>query len=292
MVTLVTLLACAAVSGPDLLVSVDTLAQTRDDYLVIDAGPAESYEAGHIPGAAHLDVNTLSEDRDGVKGRIKATEDLVPLLEAAGIAMNQPIVVYSPMEEPGDLKTATRLFWILDYVGYPDVRVLDGGLARWKAEGKAVDTGPSTIPPIEGLELTPDAALITDLRYIRHVLSGGGNALYDCRSPAEYTGEKQPSSTAKAGHIPGAHNAPADDVLNQDGTFKPAEELKHLFPDDASRPIAYCNTGRSATVGYFTLRLLGRSDAVLYDGSMSEYTQAEDLPVATGDYTPANPQGE
>lgn len=279
MLHLVTTLIAAAVSGPELLMSADALAATRDDVFVVDAGTADAFEKEHIPGAAHLDVGALSEERDGAKGLLKSVEDLTPLLEKAGIPMNQPVVVYSHMAEPGDIITATRLFWILDYVGYPDVRLLDGGLAKWKAAGHPVESGPATVPPITGLALTPDPAKITNLDYVLHVVAGGGNALYDCRTPEEFGGFSLPSTALKAGHIPGASNAPALDLLNPDGTFKPADELKHLFPDDAAAPIAYCNTGRSASVGFFALRLLGRDDAVLYDGSMTEYTRAPDAPV-------------
>ncbi|MBP8129362.1 MAG: sulfurtransferase [Candidatus Hydrogenedentes bacterium] len=278
-----------AVTFVMLLIATDQLQQLQG-VQVVDARPIEAYAAAHLPGALHLDPATLSEERDGVQGLLKPVETLAALLSEAGLQPARHVVVYSGMDKPDDLKNAARLFWILEYLGFPRVSVLDGGFAKWRAEGRPVEAGAPPVPPepVPELSLTPRPELLAVREDVLAIIGTSRGTLVDMRAPEEYAGLAKKDFVLRAGHIPGACNLPATDFAVKMGsdiapyyTLRPVTELKQAIQGDASAPvITYCNTGRDASVGYLVYRLAGIDRVAVYDGSMAEWGNHPGLSVA------------
>lgn len=276
---------CAALAPEQLLKNPEDL-QDRKGLLVIDCRPAEAFAAGHIPGAAHLDQASLSEEREGIANELKPTDELAALLAHAGIDAEKHLVLYTGMDSPADLKNVTRLFWALEYLSYERVSILDGGLAAWKAQKRPLETGPTTVGPIKPGKVSarPRQALIAEYETIAEMTASGQGVLVDCRSPEEYAGLAKKDFVAKKGNIPGAVNVPAADVIDATTLLlQPAQALAAaIAPANAAADtpvVTYCNSGRDATVGYFAFRLAGHSRVAVYDGSMQEWAQKEGLAV-------------
>ena len=272
--------AWGALHGDRLLMQPAQLAATPDG-LPVDARGKDAFEIGHIPGAAHLDVDTLSETRNDVRGLLKPVDDVRMLVAMAGLAPENHLIVYAA---GGELKAATRMLWILEYLGYPRVSVLDGGYEHWVATGTPPATGASDVRSVRVESLPKNVR--SELLASKDEVKGGACALVDLRSGAEYTGDSKKDFVKESGHIPGAHSLPAGDLL-QEGSpvFQPmgviADQLKQQGAGDDTRVVTYCNTGRDATVGYFAYRLMDHNNVAVYDGSMAEWAQHED--VAQGD---------
>jgi len=282
--------ALAALAPEQLLVAPAGLEGLKK-VIVVDARTAEQFAAGHIPGAAHLDQAALSEERNGIANELKDLDPLTDLLAAAGLNSDKHIVVYSGMEKPDDLKNAARLFWALEYLSYEKVSILDGGFARWVAEGRPVETGETKVGPVKRgqVDAHPRAALLAEYETVVEMAATGQGTLVDCRVPEEYAGLSKKDFVAKKGNIPGAINAPAAEVIDEKtGLLKSAQDLAVLIapvkPGDEEPVVTYCNSGRDATVGYLAFRLAGHDRVAVYDGSMSEWATKESLPVgaATG----------
>ncbi|MDX9974534.1 MAG: sulfurtransferase [FCB group bacterium] len=262
------------------------LANLEDAY-VVDVRSAAAYAEGHIPGAVNVDVASFSEKRGGATGLLKPLDALRPLVEQAGLSPDRHVVVYATSaKSTEDFRDATRLFWILEYLGFPRVSVLDGGFARWQAEGRAIETRPVTPTPTSLPDLKPREELRANAEEVAEAVKSDEVAVLDVRSPEEFAGEKKNDVVAKAGHVPGAQNLPSSEMLDAvKNAVKPEnadKELSELGVKPDKPVITYCNTGRQASVGYFTLRLLGRDNVALYDGSMSDWTVDPDRPVEQG----------
>lgn len=272
------LLILTALQGDSLLLQPEQLGDLPDAMLV-DARSREAFEAGHIPGAAHLDVTTLSETRDDVRGLLKPVEEVRALVAEAGLDPNTHMVVYAASDM---LKDATRLFWILEYLGYPKVSVLDGGYDAWHDLGAPLATGASVVDPVPVSSLPAQER--PELLASKLEVANRECALVDLRSADEYAGASKKDFVEKPGHIPGADSVPADALV--DGTtprFRAtgviANILKEHGADEARRVVTYCNTGRDATIGYFAYRLAGHDDVAVYDGSMAEWAESEDVSI-------------
>jgi thiosulfate/3-mercaptopyruvate sulfurtransferase len=239
----------------------------------------------------HLDPSVLTEEKMGVTGLLKPLDQVVQILFDAGLSPDKYIVLYSGMADDEDFKNATRIFWVLDYLGYDRMPVLDGGFAKWKSENRPVSTEPVTPVPADraAFKIQPRVNLSVTRDQVGAAVQDKKTLLVDLRSTAQFTGEGKASYVARAGHIPGASCSPATAMLRpENGYFvvKPREELVTILGVAELRPdqpiITYCNTGRSASVGYFILRLLGWEAVSLYDGSMSEWSTFANLPLETG----------
>ena len=184
---------------------------------------------------------------------------------------------------------AGRLAWALRYYGHDEVRILDGGWSRWLAEGRPTSTAPPPPAPQQtAFTARPRPALRRTAREVEGVLGRADVVLIDARPPEQYAGEV--TASARAGHIPGALNVPyARLVDGATGRFLPALELARVFKnggvDVAALPreiIVYCNGGVSCTVPLNALRMLGRDDVAVYDGSWNEWGADASLPISTG----------
>ncbi|MCP4644754.1 MAG: sulfurtransferase [bacterium] len=269
-----------------LLVSTQLLPQLGD-AVVVDVRPGTQYAALHIAGALHMDPTTLAETRDGVKGLLKPVEQVTSALGEAGIDPKKHIVVYCAMNEPDDFHLAARLFWILEYVGYPRVSILDGGFAKWRSEKRPTGTGwpRSDAVTVTGLQVR--SVRLATLEQVDDLRKGGGGALLDMRPAEFYKGKTKKEAVQRAGHIPGATSTPATTFTKgRYDELKPVaklnRELKNAGVSEGDPVITYCDSGRSGSIGYFVGRLAGVETISLYDGSMAEWASDAERPVATG----------
>ena len=289
MSVLVSLGLMLSVSLSSILVDAKSLAEL-DNSIIVDARDPASFESGHIPGATNLSVDSLSEERDGVVGMLMPMEALIPLFAKAGLETDKPIVVYSGLYESSELKQATRLFWALEYAGFSDVKLLDGGLAAWEASGRPLIKGATKRAPTEVGALTvlrPATGRIATRDDVMKARLNTKTIVADLRSKENFTGASKKDFIARGGHVDGAESQPADSfVEGSDHTFKTPDVIRALL--DASKNardksvVTYCNTGRDATIGYVAYRIAGFDQVAVYDGSMAEWGNQADCPMSEG----------
>jgi thiosulfate/3-mercaptopyruvate sulfurtransferase len=225
--------------------------------------------AGHIPGAAFLDVDRDLAGEPGERGRHPLPEatDFEAAARGAGIGRGSRVVAYDEAGEGG----AARLWWLLRHFGHGDVAVMNGGLRAWRAEGGPLRPGPEEVEggdfaarPLEGDAVGPDDLRAKTVR------------LLDARAPERFRGETEPID-AVAGHIPGAVNLPFAE-LAPEGRLPPADRLRERLGDEPF--VAYCGSGVTACIVVLAGEIAG-VEGRLYPGSWSEWSR-RGLPVQTG----------
>jgi len=247
-------------------------------YTLAGDGPA-LYAAAHLPGAAHLDLDAVLAGEPGPGGRHPLPEPSVVEagLRALGVRDGDDVVVY---DQQTSLASA-RAWWVLRWAGLADVRVLDGGLAAWRAAGFAVTTEVPT-PAAGDVTGTAGSVPVLDAEGAAQVARDG--ILLDSRAGERFRGETEPIDPV-AGHIPGARNAPMADQLEDDGRFRSPAELSAYFADlgvDGSTPVGTsCGSGVTAAHTALALHLAG-VEAAPYIGSWSHWVTDPARPVATG----------
>ncbi|MCE0505997.1 MULTISPECIES: 3-mercaptopyruvate sulfurtransferase [unclassified Roseivivax] len=279
---------------PRTLVSTDWLAQHLNDpdLRVIDASwylPAmqrdakAEYEAAHIPGARHVDIDALSDARSELPHMAPPPEKFMSRMRALGIGDGHQVVVY----DGAGLFSAARVWWMFKLMGHMDVAVLDGGFPKWQAEGHPVE---DMAPVIRDRHMTVrrQAHLVRDVTQVSSAAKLGDHEIIDARPAARFAGsDPEPRPGLRAGHIPGSKNLPFTALLNGDGTLKSPEALRAAFEAagvDLGKPaITSCGSGVTAAVLSLAMERFGKRDHSLYDGSWSEWGQFPTLPVATGE---------
>jgi thiosulfate/3-mercaptopyruvate sulfurtransferase len=273
---------------PRMLVSTDWLAEHLDhpDVVVVESDEdVLLYDTGHIPGAVKIDWHMDLNDpvtRDYVDGAAFGE-----LLASKGITRDTTVVFY------GDNHNwwAAYALWVFTLFGHPDVRLLDGGRARWVAEGRDLTTDVPERVRVEYPLVERDDSQIRAYRddVLRHI--EGGRPLIDVRSPQEYSGELlhmpdyPQEGSLRGGHIPGAGNVPWKRAANDDGTFRSAEELRAIYVDEQGLSadddiVAYCRIGERSSHTWFVLRhLLGFERVRNYDGSWTEWGNLVRAPI-------------
>lgn len=260
------------------------------DLIVFDASwhlpgggrdAADEFATGHIPGARFLDLAALADPQDPLPMMLPDDARFNAAMRAAGVSNDSRVVVY----DDSDLHSSARAWWMLRVMGTARVAILDGGLAAWRAEGRALDSGAARAgePGIFGAH--SDRGRVRDLAAMRANLASGAEQMLDARSPARFAGdEPEPRPGVEPGHIPGSINLPYARFFDADGRWRSPGELRAIFDAegvDLHRPVvATCGSGVTAAVIVFALHLLGH-EAALYDGSWSEWGAA-DVPKAKG----------
>jgi len=281
-------------SAKNWIVETDWLAAHLDapDLVVFDATwhlPTESrdakaeYLAEHIPGALFFDIDDLSDEKSQLPHMLPSTVKFASRMKKMGVGDGARIVVYDSY----GLFSAARAWWTFRIMGHDDVAVLNGGLRKWKAEGRPLEDGPA--PRRSERHYTPrfHAELVRDVDDMKSLAGKAGAQILDVRSEGRFAGtEPEPRPGLRGGHIPGSRNLPYTAMLNEDGTLKSAEQLEALFKsagvDPALPVVSTCGSGVTASIVSLALAMLGQTNAAVYDGSWAEWGQDNGLPVTAG----------
>ena len=244
------------------------------------------FEQARIPGALFFDLDAVSDHTTDLPHMLPTAAAFAEAVGAMGIAETDTVVVYDTL----GLVSAARVWWMFRVMGATDVRVLDGGLPQWRAEGRPVDTGPAPLPSQAPFEARLDPTAVATRADIAGV-SRTGDQILDARSAGRFAGTApEPRPGLRGGHMPGAQSLPFVALLNPDSTLKRGHALEAAFADagiDAARPvITTCGSGVTAAILTLGLAELGRPSR-LYDGSWAEWGGRDDTQVITAAVGPA-----
>jgi len=269
----------ARLSDPHLLV-----ADTRWSLLERDKG-RRAYADGHVPGAVFLDVETdLAAPRGQGPGRhpLPRAAAFAASMSRAGVGSETHVVAY----DFGDGSTAARLWWLLRYFGHDRASLLDGGFARWTAEGRPLETrAPVRVPA--NFVASPRPAMVVDAEAVERLRHDPATLILDSRLPERYEGRTEPIDPVAA-HVPGARNRPYPANLRsrEDPRFLEPDRLREEFialgAHRAERVVCYCGSGVNACQNVFALRLAGFDHGVLYEGSWSDWCSVPTRATRTG----------
>jgi len=281
--------------GQEPLIGVDELASrlTDDTLRIIDcrfdlmdpAAGRESYLAGHIPGSVYAD---LDADLAALVGPTTGRHPL-PEIDVAtetfrrlGVSHETDVVVY----DSAGGAMAARAWWMMRWLGHDRVRILDGGLPCWQAANWPLEDGEVSAEPGKFQAAPRDECVVTIEEVVAGLEAGGDLLLVDARDAARFRGELEPIDTV-AGHIPGTLNLPFTEALNEDGTFRPEDELEALWEGilGESKDVAWaamCGSGVTACHLAISALLAGYREPGVYVGSWSEWIRNPDRPVETG----------
>ena len=278
----------------DPLVSTDWLAAHLDDPTVriLDASfklpgvtplPREDFLGAHIAGAAFFDVDVISDHGLSLPHMFPSEGHFADGVGALGVSNAHTVVIY----DAGGWVAGPRAWWMFLAFGHTDVRVLDGGLQKWRAEGRAIESG--EVDPVPARYTASfDPGFVRSRQQLVANLDSRAVQLVDARPQPRFEGSvPEPRAGLRSGHIPGSRNVPYAKLFDAaTGTMKPLEELRAALNDagvDLDRPIVTtCGSGVSALVLTLALYRLGVRGTALYDGSWADWGQADGPPVATG----------
>jgi thiosulfate/3-mercaptopyruvate sulfurtransferase len=271
---------------PEVLVDTNWVDQHKNDPKVrvaeVDYDPTANYTLGHVPGSVLIDWK--ADINDPLTRNIITQQACESLLQRVGVNDDTTLVLY------GDFNNwfAAFAFWVFKYYGYKDVRLMNGGRKKWLEEDKPVTKDIPSHAKGNFKASEPDSSIRVFLKYVRDTL--GSKILVDVRGPKEFTGEilappEYPTEHAqRGGHIPGAVNIPWGQAVNEDGTFKSADELQKLYQSKGvaadKEVISYCRIGERSSHTWFVLKyLLGYPNVKNYDGSWTEWGNMINNPI-------------
>jgi thiosulfate/3-mercaptopyruvate sulfurtransferase len=278
----------------DPLVTTDWLAAHLNDATVklVDATfklpgvlplPKDDYLAAHIPGAVFFDVDAVSDHDNPLPHMFPSAAQFGRDVGALGIGNDDTVVLY----DAGGWVAAPRAWWMFLSYGHDKVRILDGGLKKWRAEGRPVESGEVTPKPAT-FKAAYDAGRVRAIGEMIANVASKAEQVIDARAGERFEGRVgEPRPGLRSGHIPNSRNLPYGQLFDAaTGAMKPLDELRRAFAGagiDIDRPIVTsCGSGVSAAVLTLALYRLGVRGTALYDGSWSEWGQADGPPVATG----------
>ena len=276
----------------DMLVATDWLADNLAGVTVLDAtkhlasagrDPAADFAEAHIPGARFLDLGSLNDPASPVPAALPTAEQFAERLARLGVKDSDRVVLYDDIV----LRTSARAWFVFRMFGWREVAVLDGGLAKWRAEGRALESGDPSPARAAPSAFAAETGRVRSKADMLANIESRAEQVVDARDAARFTGaEEDTVHNLPGGHIPGSRHLHYRAVLNEDGTFKRGDELRAAFEEagiDLDRPVAAtCGSGVTASVLLFALALLGKHDGALYDGSWSEWGDDPATPKETG----------
>ena len=237
------------------------------------------YEAAHIPGAVFVDMEDVSDPSSPLPHTLPSEHQFASRMRALGLGDGDRFVVY----DNSPLHSAARIWWMLRTFGARNAAILDGGLEKWRAEGRPLAAGEEQR---KGGHFTAalDRSAVVDKAAVRAL---AGEEIVDARPASRFLGQDaEPRPGVQPGHIPGSKSAPQSEFFNADGTWKRGDALRAVFDAsgvDLSRPmVTTCGSGVTAAVILFGAHLLGKDDVRIYDGSWSEWGSDPDTPKARG----------
>jgi thiosulfate/3-mercaptopyruvate sulfurtransferase len=276
------------------IVETDWLAAHLDapDLIVFDGSwhlPATGrdakaeYQQAHIADALFFDIDDLSDEKSSLPHMLPSTVKFASRMKKMGVGDGIRIVVY----DTEGLFSAARVWWTFRAMGHEDVAVLNGGLRKWKAEGRPLEDGPPRKRPECHFTPLMNASLVRDMDDIKQVLEKTSAQIVDARPAGRFAGsDPEPRPGLRCGHLPGARNVPSQSLLNGDGTLKAPAELAKIFAsagiDPALPVITTCGSGVTASILSLALAVLGQTNAAVYDGSWAEWGADNGLPIETG----------
>ena len=240
------------------------------------------YEAEHIPGAVFMDIDEIADTSNPAPHMFPSEHKFASRMQSLGLGDGNRFLVY----DNSPYHSAARAWWMLKSFGAHYVAILDGGMAKWKAEGRPTESGR---PQVRHGHFTPmlDRGAVADKDYVSGIVHSGEHEIVDARPASRFAGEDpEPRAGVSGGHIPGSKSLPQSELFNPDHSWKQGEALRAAFDAagvDLSRPlVATCGSGVTACVLLFGAHLLGKEDVKLYDGSWSEWGADPATPKATG----------
>jgi thiosulfate/3-mercaptopyruvate sulfurtransferase len=241
------------------------------------------YDAGHIPGAVFFDIDDVAEPGTSLPHMIPSGDRFAAKMAERGIGNEDKVIVY----DANGLSSAGRAWWLLRLFGHENVALLDGGLPKWKTEGRQLDTTAPAIP-VRRFAARFDPALVRDKAAVIANVGSRQEQVVDARAAGRFDGTAEETWPGRRrGHIPGSRNLPFDQVADLNAKpLKSADDLKGLFARAGvalDRPIVTsCGSGVTACALAFALYLIGHERAAIYDGSWSEWGLPDGPPIATG----------
>ena len=250
-------------------------------WFMPDAGrdAKAEHEALHIPRAVYFDIDDIADTDSDLPHMLPPPIKFSSRVRKLGLGDGLTIVAY----DNNNFYASARAWWMFRAMGHEDIKVLDGGFAKWQAEGRPVDDMPDRLSERHFTPRT-NSFLLRDLEQLRGNLTSRREQVVDTRSAERFAGSvAEPRPGLKAGHIPGSKNLPASSLLAADGTMKDARALEALFAEagvDLGQPIiTSCGSGVSAAVANLALARVGKRDVALYDGSWTEWGSQPDTPI-------------